>query len=117
MALPSEWVDRIFERLTVLFGRRFGDLYAGVDPQRLRDAWAVELAGFESQPDRIAKALHSLKGAQHPPTLSEFIALCRQQHSEPSAGLLSAPRGNADVARANLKKVREMLRGSVKVVE
>lgn len=114
MSIPVEWVDRIFERLTVLFGRRFGDLYAGVDEDRLRQAWAVELAGFRDHPERIAKALQACKGVQHPPTLSEFVALCRVQHADAPAGLLSAPKGDPEVARANLKRVREMLKTAVK---
>ena len=116
MSLPSEWVDRIFERLTVLFGRRFSDLYAGVDPNALRKAWAEELGGFANQPERIAKALHAFKGAQHPPSLSEFVAMCRQQHGDGHGAQLDSPRTDPAAARANLARIREMLRTAVKVM-
>ena len=114
MSIPVEWVDRIFERLTVLFGRRFGDLYAGVDQDRLREAWAIELGGFRGHPERIAKALQSCKGAQHPPTLSEFVSLCRTQHADAPIGLLSAPKGDPVVAKENLERIKQMLRSAVK---
>ncbi|WP_407280585.1 hypothetical protein U5817_09895 [Aromatoleum evansii] len=87
----SLWVDRWRTGETVeRAGRTFdrGLLLA-------KATWAEELAGFSDMPDRISKALEACRHRNMPPTLPEFLDLCRQQHGDaPKA--LPAPRLSAD---------------------
>jgi len=48
--------------------------------QNAMQLWSERLAGFADQPERLRKALTALPS--HPPSLPEFIALCRQQSSD-----------------------------------
>lgn len=77
--LPETWIERIFSEMSVLYGSKFADLWAGADPKEIRAGWAKRLAGFEDHPKAIRAALDSLDERPFPPTLPEFIALCRNE--------------------------------------
>lgn len=89
-ALPSAWVDRLFDLLFAMYGQRWTAMWA--DAQSIDDikaVWAEDLAGVNA--DQIRRALDHLKGNNpHPPTLPEFLGLCRQfRVAEPYAALPS----------------------------
>jgi hypothetical protein len=95
--LPSHWVKRIFAELQGNYGSRFLDMWRnGQYDEHGHDLglvaahvmWAEKLAGFVDHPGCLRRALDSLP--THPPTLPEFISLCRQQPREDQARL-SAP--------------------------
>lgn len=73
--LPSAWVDRIFDRMQTFYGAKFAEQWRGLDPDRLKLAWAEELAGLSG--DELKRGLEACKSRQWPPTLPEFITLCR----------------------------------------
>lgn len=90
--LPASWVDRIFMRLHGLFGTLWVDRWKTGELRRLPEGpmvdigmlnakatWAMELAGFAGQPEVIARALEACATAQYPPTLPEFLRLCREE--------------------------------------
>lgn len=76
-ALPEPWVRKIFRELSGLYGSKFADMWSGVDPQDQIEIWAEKMAGFRDQPDAIAGALKACLDQPFPPTLPEFLALCR----------------------------------------
>lgn len=103
MSLPSRWIDEIFSRLLTMYGSRFRDMYADVDPDALRAHWAESLGGFRDQPERIGAALKACESRsdQRPPTLPEFIGLCRAAAAAAHRRALSAPPpSEAERARA-----------------
>lgn len=53
--------------------------------------WARELAGFADRPEAIKRALESQKESPFPPTLPEFLALCRQAARSTTGEYLSLP--------------------------
>ena len=73
--LPSAWIDRLFERLSAFYGNKFLDLWRNLDAQSVRRAWAEELAGFT--PDELKRGLAACRAREWPPTLPEFMGLCR----------------------------------------
>lgn len=80
--LPAAWIERLFERMAGLYGARFADVWRGTDPERVKRIWAEELAGFGGE--EIARGVQALKTRDWPPTLPEFLRLCRQT-SDPRA--------------------------------
>lgn len=74
-ALPKEWVERLFERLAMMYGAKFLDQWANVDNAMLKRAWAEDLAGYT--PDELRRGLDACKTRTFPPTLPELMQLCR----------------------------------------
>lgn len=84
--LPKEWIERIFDRMLHSFGKKFvsqweatfdaiesaeiGDGFA-----RLKSLWAQELAGLTVQ--ELQRGVAALQRLDWPPTLPEFMRLCR----------------------------------------
>lgn len=73
--LPLPWVERLFERFAAMYGTKFLDLWRDMDVQAVKAAWAEDLAGMTV--DEIKAGIDALKTKPWPPTLPEFIALCR----------------------------------------
>lgn len=114
--LPSHWVARIFRELQGYYGSRFIDMWrvgqllpdgqdAGI--ANAKEVWGEKLAGFADQPERIKRALESLP--PHPPTLPEFVALCRQQ-SVSLPPMLKGPHPDEETRKRNLQAVQDMVR-------
>lgn len=76
-ALPEAWIDRIFDHMAGLYGSKFADLWGGVDSEKVKATWANKLAGFAENPKAIKSALDALDERPFPPTLPEFMQLCR----------------------------------------
>lgn len=70
---PDGWVERLFARFAVMYGKHWLDLWADVPMADVKDAWASELAGVTGE--QIAGALKAC--GTFPPTLPEFVALCK----------------------------------------
>jgi hypothetical protein len=77
-SLPTEWVERIFEVMSGLYGTKFADLWKDSNHDFVMSLWAKKLAGFRSMPGSIKEALDSLDSKPYPPTLPEFLAMCRE---------------------------------------
>lgn len=77
-SLPDGWVIRIFDHMAAMYGSKFADLWRGTDPEKVRAMWAEKLARFADKPKAIKLAIDSLDDKPFPPTLPEFLALCRE---------------------------------------
>lgn len=73
--LPTAWIERVFERLSALYGSKFADLWRGCDIEGVKSVWAKELAGYS--PDEIARGIAACRTRDWPPTLPEFLKVCR----------------------------------------
>ena len=122
--LHESWVDEIFNRLTVRYGRSFTSRWDGIDIALVKADWARELAGFAMWPEAISWAFDHLD-ATHAPTVTVFRDTAfkapkpqRQALPEPVAdkarveaalkGLAPAPDYNRynDWIRAGLERIR-----------
>ncbi len=74
-ALPIQWVERLITRMQALYGAKFAAQWEGVDLIALKQAWAEELAGYSGE--EIARGLSACRERPFPPTLPEFMVLCR----------------------------------------
>lgn len=71
------WIERLFARLSSFYGSKFADLWRGCDLESVKQTWSDELAGYSG--DEIARGIEGCKGKDWPPTLPEFLKLCRPQ--------------------------------------
>ena len=92
MSLPLSWVDRIFDKLLLVYGRDFTGRWEGLSLATVKTDWAHELSGFEAHPESIKHALQNLHAAK-PPTVYEFRNLCV---SAPKLTKLELPAPPAD---------------------
>jgi len=106
MSLPTAWVDRIFEKLTLTYGREFVSRWesAGVAAAEVKADWAHELAGFATWPEAIKYGLEN-PPADRAPTVLQFRDICRKA---PAKAVKALPEPKADPSRvqAEIAKLR-----------
>jgi len=74
-ALPSAWIDRIWQRFLMMYGNKFADMWRDLDPNAVKRAWAEDLNGYSA--DEIKRGLEWCKTQSWPPTLPDFMTSCR----------------------------------------
>ena len=102
MGMPSAWIDRIFDKLTLTYGQAFLNRWKDLDLNAVKSDWMHELDGMERHPEAIAFALSNLN--DKPPTVIEFRAMCRRAPS-PVVPALEAPKADPERVRAELAKL------------
>jgi hypothetical protein len=90
MSLPAAWTDRIFEKLTITYGRDFLSRWEGMDLNAVKSDWANELSGLFRHPSSIAWALDHLP--EKPPTVVQFRRIANEMPAQ------AAPRLEYDAA-------------------
>lgn len=75
VAFPVPWAIRLLGRLHAMYGSKFLQLWEGIERCDLAKTWAEELTGFTGE--EIAVGLAACRSRPWPPTLPEFIGLCR----------------------------------------
>jgi len=107
MSLPMPWVDKIFLKLTLNFGRDFLGRWEGVPIEDVKADWAHELRGLQQNPSAIAYGLEHCLGGKAP-TVQEFKAICAKR---PDATLaLPSPPADPERVAAELKKLEQVQR-------
>ena len=89
MSLPLPWVEKIFMKLTLTFGRDFLDRWKGIDIEDVKADWAHELRGLQQNPSAIAYGLQHCLGGKAP-NVQDFKAVCIRR-PDPSLALPSPP--------------------------
>lgn len=87
--LPKELVESVFSRLVALYGASFTRQWGMVDGDTMLRTWARELAGFSHA--EISRGLEACKLREFPPTVPEFVKLCRPS-LEPAVAFAEAAR-------------------------
>ena len=83
--LPESWIERIFSRMSSLYGSLFRDRWRDCDLVEVKRVWAEELASFTDNPECFGLALKALiDDCKFPPTLPEFVAICRKSYRRPT---------------------------------
>jgi hypothetical protein len=109
MSLPIAWIDDLFAKLALTYGRDFVGQYEGLDLNMVKANWAHELVGFSAHPQALSFALQNLP-AERPPNVLQFRAICRRM--PPAAfELLPAPASDPSVRNRALDQCRALLRG------
>ncbi len=90
------------------YGARFADAWHGVDAAEMKAAWAQKLGGLT--PQQIKRGLDGLEQSKFPPTLPEFIALCRRAVPEAHVQKLPPPKLTAEQREEGRRKFAELKR-------
>lgn len=104
MSLPLPWVEKIFQKLTLTFGRDFLGRWEGVPIEEVKADWAHELRGLQQNPKAIAYGLEQCVSGK-PPTVQEFRAACVRVAPEPLA--LPGPPPDPERVAAEIAKMRK----------
>lgn len=111
------WVRKLFGELQGSYGTRFLDMWRsgvttldGDDVGLLNsmDQWAEKLAGFRDRPDAIRRVLDNLP--PHPPTLPEFVALCRSNCPQPTFQALPSPAPSEETRQNRSAEIEQQTR-------
>lgn len=94
MSLPANWTDKIFMKLTLIYGRDFTARWEGMNICDIKTDWSHELSGYENRPKAIAWALQNLPAGK-PPTVLEFRKLCTTLPQEATV-FIEAPKANSE---------------------
>lgn len=108
MSLPQDWVNRIFDKITLTYGQPFLDRWRDIDLKAVKADWGFELANFERTPHAIAFALSNLPANSRGPSVVEFKAICRQAPELEKPKLLEQKADPARVA-AELAKLAPLI--------
>jgi hypothetical protein len=107
MSLPAAWVDKIFEKLAVVYGRDFLGRWEGLDLNDVKSDWAHELSGLFRHPSAIAHALANLP--DRAPTVVEFRKIARSAPDEKPLEIEHSPAGKERIA-AELAKLAPVMK-------
>lgn len=99
MALPSEWIERLFTRLELAYGHRFLSQWPGIDPAVVKADWAEKLDGFENHREALQFALANLP-ADNPVNAMQFRDLARRAPDKPVKALPAPPPDKSKAAEA-----------------
>lgn len=95
------WIDALFVRMLNTFGSRFADMWRGTDIDSVKATWAPELSKLSRE--EFTKGVQALVTLDWPPTLGQFIKLCRPPLDAQKAfvealnGLVARDRGEVGV--------------------
>ncbi len=79
-------IDYLFDRMAMTWGKKFTDLWGGVlagdnkdevrqNAERMKQFWLEELGGISAT--EFKRGIAKMKGLDWPPSLAEFLKLCR----------------------------------------
>lgn len=107
-ALPQHWIEALFSKMAAFYGSRFASMWTGVNVAEVQKAWAIELGKLSR--DQLKAGSDNLTALPKPPTLPEFVALCRQARSEQAASTVHrigyGPKADEATVSAHLGKMR-----------
>lgn len=98
-AFPVPWAVKLIDKLHMLYGAKFMQQWAGIEKPKLALSWAEELTGFTGE--EIATGLQACKNRPWPPTLPEFISLCRPS-LDPEHAFREAVEGATERAKGSV---------------
>lgn len=74
-AIPERWIVALFNKMTFSYGVKFLDQWKGIDTDGIKRHWAQKL--FVLTAAELTRGVERLDSRAWPPTLPEFLALCR----------------------------------------
>jgi hypothetical protein len=81
--IPQSWIDALFAKMSSLYGNKFSDMWRDSNMQAVKSVWSEELGKLSR--DEIARGANALITQEWPPTLPQFIKMCRIEFDPLSA--------------------------------
>ena len=79
MSIPATWIDKIFERLSLRYGRDFLGRWEGMPIGAVKTDWCGVLEGMDKHPAAIGWALDNLPDSKAPTAPTSPAAQLRAQ--------------------------------------
>ena len=73
--IPQAWIDALFAKMFMIYGNKFAEMWRDIDIETVKATWAQELGKLSR--DEIARGANALMAQEWPPTLPQFIKLCK----------------------------------------
>lgn len=73
--IPHSWVEKLFANMEMLYGARMEKMWQGQDKVKVMSFWYSKLSEFGR--DEFTRGVKALDKQDYPPTLPQFIKLCR----------------------------------------
>jgi hypothetical protein len=89
--VPLQWVENLFEHMHSCYGAKFAQLWQCTDTSTVKKVWAAELGKLTVED--LNRGLAALVMCKWPPTLPEYIALCKKPGITPAAAYAEAIAG------------------------
>jgi hypothetical protein len=109
VAIPQRWVEALFSTMAGCYGARFADLWRGTKIEQVKRLWGIELSKLSSQQMKAGR--ENLMALPKPPTLPEFVALCKQARQEQASAtapqLTNEKRADQATVDENLGRIRQ----------
>ena len=88
--IPANWIDALFTKMFAMYGNKFSDMWRGFDIDSIKTTWAAELGRLSR--DELAHGVSQLVNQEWPPTLPQFMKICRK-NIDPLAAYYEAING------------------------
>lgn len=75
--IPDNWIDALFAKMSTYYGNKFADMWRDSSMQAIKSVWSQELRKLSKED--FARGANALMTQEWPPTLPQFIKLCRVQ--------------------------------------
>lgn len=73
--VPEHWIDALFAKMSTYYGNKFADMWRDSSMQAIKSVWANELRKLSR--DEFTRGANALLTQEWPPTLPQFIKLCK----------------------------------------
>lgn len=99
--LPESWVEKMFHKMLLDYGKKFTDQWGGAESNELIAHWAQQMGSYTGP--EIARGLTAMEKRDWPPTLPEFKKMCRPDN-DPMVSYYEAVAGVAARAAGEMGK-------------
>jgi len=72
---PESGIERLFAELEGMYGSKFADAWRGCDLNNVKSVWTRRLKGYSR--DELLRGVDACENLRFPPTLPDFLQLCR----------------------------------------
>ncbi len=83
-ALPEGAIDRLFSRFEAMYGAKVGESWKGCDLRNVKAVWAETLGAMNRE--ELAAGIAGCRVRDWPPTLPEFVKLCKTANANAPGG-------------------------------
>jgi hypothetical protein len=73
--VTEKWIDALFAKMSSYYGNRFADMWRDSSMQAIKSIWSQELLKLSRE--EFTRGANALLTQEWPPTLPQFIKLCR----------------------------------------